>query len=623
MIISVLVSLVVVAVTACGAWSTARLLFGRVWSFPHPALRVATLACLGLLLWSHFIFGLTCAHVARRAVFLGLLAILGALTAIEIVRASRATSVRTAIRSCRKGRWLVLLPVALYFGWLAAAATLPPTATDELVYHLEVPKTILEVGRLPFFRDNVYAYCPQFGEMLYLFGIAVGGEIAAKLFHVLFAALLGLAVFGFSRQVLDRSYSALACVLFLSVPSVVLISSWAYVDLMFSAFTFLALVALLDFFESERKASLVLAAVLAGGACSVKYTGLQYLLLLLLLLLIYQLRARLRTGPVVTVVFPVLAIGIASPYYLRNLVFTGWPLFPFELPLFTLSSEISWDSYRAALFLRFLTDYGAAFTDTLAGRLLGPVLVFVKARFSDPHAYDGFVGPVFLLIPALWWRIQSPPANLRRLAWFSVFFFVYWTMTSQQVRFLIPVLPGMAVLLAFALKAWGSRSLAGVAWLLAAAGFVVGLNQTLKLDPLPYWIGTESREAYLSRIVPAYDAYQQADKIVGQHGKVFMVCSSNLLYYFNSPVRSDYVFEAYEFAKAVSQANCANDIQAFLRSQSATHLFMNEFILTHPKAGLPPNDLEKLREFLSSSARELYHKNGFRLFELTALNHIG
>jgi 4-amino-4-deoxy-L-arabinose transferase-like glycosyltransferase len=612
----VILSVVQITTAAVAAWVTARCLFGRTWDFPHSALRTAVLTAVGLLIWSHVIFGLAVLQAATPRVFFGLFLLFCAATlgaAITAMLHRRATG-KHSLSSAQ-----YLLPfvvVTLYALWLLASASLPPTATDELAYHLDVPRQFLTSSGLPFFRENIYAYYPQFGEMWFLFGLAVGGETAARSFHVLFVLLTALAIYGYTREHLDQVYARLAAALFLTIPTVMVVGAWAYVDVMFTCFAFLALVALLRFLETQETKWLVLTALMAGGACSTKYTGIQLTLLLLLVVLVEQFRGRIPNWRTAPVWLGLIALLIPLPYYVRNLVATGWPLFPFQLPFFALAPEINWDETRATLLLKFLSGYGSGTGDSVWVTFLGPILVFLKAQFHDLNAYDGFLGPVFLLTPLLWLRVKNPGRPMKTLALFTLLFFGYWSLTTQQVRFLLPILPALILLLVYALGKIKSEALAGVVWLFVGANLALGVLEATKLGPLAYWTGRESRSAFLTRTIPVYEAYQQANLQVGPSGRVYLACAHNLLYYLDCPFEADYLFEDHRFAKALEESTEPRHFLTFFESLGVTHLLLNEFILTHPAAGLPPRELEKLRKFLSTYAQQLYQKGAYRLFRL-------
>ncbi len=594
--------MVQVAISVFGAWALGRRLAGSRWRFPHPALQFAAEAALGFLVVSYVCFALSSAGLAHPVSFAVLLFVLALLGALELRGVSWSTipsRIKSSLREARPGYAIPLAVAGLaYAAWIYLSALLPATGIDELTYHLEVPRRILENGGATVFPDNVQAYFPQFGEMLFLYGMAHGGELGAKLYHALFGVLLGLALYGFSRRYVSRGIALLVAALFLSVPSVMVISAWAYVDLHFTLFGFLALVALLRYFE-ERNLSWALAAgIMAGGAWATKYTGLQLVLLLALMVLIEQLRGDDRRLPVAAIVTPAVAFCVFLPYALRNWVQTGWPLYPFNIGPFALNPDMNWDPARARLMLAWLSGFGSSVEQSLTDVLLAPVLVFVTAGFNDIAAYDGFVGPAFLLVPVLWIRGKKP-RDARLVGLFCLLFLLYWTVTTRQVRFLIPVLPALCFLLAVGLSNRRSKFLNGLVVVLILVNVGVGVDQVLKLEPWGFWAGTESRDEYLTRRVSGYPLYQDANRLLGPDDLVFLVNMRNFVYLLDCNWRADFVFQHFTLGEALESASSTSDIEEYFRSRKATHLMIDEGLTLTPQA----LDLEQ-RTMLEAFVRE-------------------
>lgn len=580
-------AVVQVAVSAVGAWALGRRLGGSRWRFPHAALQIAMEAALGFLVVSYACFALSLMGLANPASFWILFFALALLAALELRRITWPgipSRIRSSLRDARFGYAIALIVAgSAYAAWIYLSALLPATGIDELTYHLEVPRRILENGGATAFPDNVQAHFPQFGEMLFLYGMAHGGELGAKLYHALFAILLALALYGFSRQYVSRGLALLAGALFLSVPSVMVISAWAYVDLHFALFGFLALVALLRYFEERNLSWALGAGIMAGGAWATKYTGLQLLLLLALMVLIEQLRGEDRRFPVAVIATPAVAFCIFLPYALHNWIQTGWPLYPFNVGPFGLEPDMNWDPARARLFLAWLSGFGSSGEQPLVDVLLSPVLVFLTARFNDIAAYDGFVGPAFLLVPVLWIR-GTKPRDARLVGLFCLMFLLYWTVTTRQVRFLIPVLPALCFLLAVGLSNRRSKFLAGLVTVLIVVNVGVGVRQVLRLDPWAFWAGRETRDEYLTRGVSGYPLYQEANRLLGPDDLVFLVNMRNFVYLLDCNWRADFVFQHFTLGEALASASSTSDIAEYFRSRKATYLMIDERLTLTPQA---------------------------------------
>jgi hypothetical protein len=427
-----------------------------------------------------------------------------------------------------------------------------------------------------------------------------------------------MGLYGFCRTYFSRGFALLPAAIFLTVPSVMVILPWAYVDLTFCLYAFLTLVALLEFFKVGHLKWAFMAGVMAGAACAAKYTGMQFLLLVVLFALVEHLWAKRSGLPAVVAALVAGAFPIAILFPWRNFHLTGWPLIPFNLGAFQIDSAINWDVERMRLYLRWLSSFGTvAGPQSIWNSLLAPFLVFLIARFKEARFYDGIVGPVFLLAPVLLAREKNKPREVKLLMIFSLCFLLYWAFTTRQVRFLLPILPVLSFFLVFGLARSKKRATLGIVALLVAINFGLGMRQIWELHPFPFWLGLESRENYLRRQLDVYSIYQEANARLGPGDQLYLVDMKNYGYYLNCKWRADFIFEDYQLGRCLDNASTSADVVAFFRSLSVTHLLIDESIVTDPNWGFKPNQLAILREFVAQRAGLLARDlQGHALYQL-------
>ncbi len=609
-----------IGVVAAGARVLGRWTIGRYWNFGQSSVQKAAETSIGLLLLSHFIFLLSSLHLLSTRVLFLLLVALGFIAAAGLFSFLRTSPQQTpSLPACKNG-WIAAFAVfaLLYGGWIVACAGLPPSDRDELIYHLEIPRQFLAHGGLFQFRDNIYGYFPQLGEMLFLFGIGTSGVIAAKCYHMLYGVLLAAELYGFSRASLDRKHSLLTVLIFLSVPVVIVTMPLAYVDLAFALYTFLALIGLLRFFETTQLRWAVLAGIFTGAAMATKYTGIQILILLICLLLLGHAFHRRKCWPHDAWILTLAALFVFFPYLWRNWSFTGWPLFPFATGPFSLNPAINWDPERARLYLAWLGTFGAPIGGQTLGHILfAPVLVFITAKFNDPQYYEGMLGPIFLLTPLFLVRAQGEkPKAVRWLGLFSVLFLFYWALTTRQSRFLIPILPVLSFLLVYSLASLKKKSLYALVAVLILFNFWAGVKETWGKDPFPFWRLKESREGYLERQWPGARIYREANQQLGPADRLYLINMKNYGYYLNVPFRADYIFERYNLDQALAHTFSADPLRHFLKHEGISHLLVNESSLLSPDLGLEPGPLAVFKDFLARHAEPLTRDRGFVLYRL-------
>ena len=236
----------------------------------------------------------------------------------------------------------MILSLPLIAGLLYA--TLPPVFYDALVYHLGLPNLYLATGSLAYPEAFSLAGYPQNTEMILTLALAAGGEVAARLTGFLLSALAALAL---RRIVVDRFGRVAGNLAYL-----LLVSQWFFwfqaiflkVDMIGAFFLLAGFAAILDGEETDGYRPWIVGGVLLGLAVGVKFSNLAPVGLAAISLpwvVRSKVRVRWRHGLLVLL----LAVGVASPWLLRNTAHRGNPFFP---AFYESLGGTGWDADNAA-----------------------------------------------------------------------------------------------------------------------------------------------------------------------------------------------------------------------------------------------------------------------------------
>lgn len=283
---------------------------------------------------------------------LGLLA-LGPLVAwsslaalIGIVIRRRRGPNREEIAASASGNWLTAMALGLILAPCVALGTtslLGPlkVVSDGPIYHLYFAARWWKAASLFLvpvpFGENAATYFPAIGDLgfTWLF-IGWDGDRLAKIGQAPFLVLAGLAAFDLCRRLGARVDSALIAVgWFLTCTPLLFFSFEPNVDTVFVAGYLAALDFLALYTLNERKAgALLLGALAAGCAWGTKPTGAVFVPPLLLLGLALVLSGPLprRTRRVHAAVWVLGALAMVGFWLGRNLLLTGNPLYPLDVP---------------------------------------------------------------------------------------------------------------------------------------------------------------------------------------------------------------------------------------------------------------------------------------------------
>jgi preprotein translocase subunit SecG len=494
-----------------------------------------------------------------------------------------------------------LILFVLAFTLVSAAA--PPVAKDTLLYHFAVPKNFIAAGNNAVIEGNIASYLALGTEMHVVWAMLLGnyfslraGEVAASVTVFAFFPLLLLAIYGWARELeLSKTWATIAALLVATIPTAYHVAANSYIDLALALYITLAIHAVGRWWRDSNNEWLFYAALCLGAALASKLTTLFAVIALGLVIL---LRARdaqnsetqgQNSNSLLLKGFAALAVAgiLASPWYLKTWAATGSPVFPFYMNVWKGVAP-GWDVERSVLFQIINSKYGNYLGNGL-DYLVAPLTVSLFAQPEIPRTFDGVLGAAFLFgLPLIIWAYRRyglrPELNVALIA--SGVLFLFWLFTSQQLRYLLPIFPALAVSICFSAhlisqenKAW-RQALTGILIFIAAVSGSVSLAWFAQKNPLPVAFGGESREAYLTRRIDYYPYYQIVNNELPPDAKVWLINMRRDTYHIDKPHFSDYMFEDWTFKGLVEESKSVAELQNKIKQMGITHLLVrHDFLL--------------------------------------------
>lgn len=545
---------------------------------------------------------------------------------------------------------LIYVQVALSF----IASMAPPIAKDTLLYHFAVPKAFVAQGNNAFVDGNIASYLSLGTEMhvvwARLLADRIGVDAASGVVVWLFFPLLLQAVYWWAREIgISRRWSLIASAIVATVPTGYHVASSGYIDLSLALYVTLATYALTRWWRTQSWSWVVLIAIFLGAALSVKLTA---VFVFAAFALIVLLRARATKNPVapapgsdtaaasttrrivVTGFAALLLAGaIASPWYIRTWVATGSPVFPFYMSIWPGKAN-GWDLERSTLFQAINSQYGGTDVDKV-NYLIAPVRVSVAAQPEQPANYDGVLGVAFLIgLPLLVWALWKfeMPVEVKIAAGVAAIMYLFWLFSSEQLRYLLPIVPVLAIAIAASVETIGQRigSLKTVAQYAFVAAAICGLLTTAawfcRTAPVRVALGGETRDQYLTRNLDYYPFYQTINTESPADARVWLINMRRDTYNLDRPAYSDYLFEDWTLRKLVWESRNSQELRAKAAAMNVQYVLTRyDFLFDYDRSTLVDDKkpraeneakLRLAKEFILDPARVVRSDNKFSLIKV-------
>lgn len=493
----------------------------------------------------------------------------------QLVALSRelSTVARDLLALCRslraQGRGLSLLvPLTeILFVALLIHALAPPTSNDVLTYQLRGPARFLELGGVAPLWDLQQANMPLAVNMLYLIRLAFGSDAMGAVLHLTLAGLVAAAAFSFGRRRFGEQVGWIAATTFVSTQLMLVFASVAFVDYGLAFFDFLAVYAFFLWRESERRGWLIVSGALVGCALASKLLGGITALNPGVWLLVLAARAWRQRGLThalgLLLTFGVPAAMLATPWYAKNLLWFGNPLWPF-----LASNPNDFNMYLGGT-TRYSDSNG------VLGRIRLPLRLYVEGSIEYPAIRPPLqllVVPLYLFLPK-----HRVVTGLLCLAAVQL---VVWSFGAHLLRYARQAPPGLSVVAVYVLwrllgpgKRFAfSRPLAvGLTVIALTFPTVIAVATVVAEGKPSQLLGLESRRSYLDRMLQNNPLVTYLNEDHEDVSTVLLI-GDNRAFYLDHPTWVDVSLEVFQ---SVVLAPDAATARKRLADRGISHVMVN------------------------------------------------
>jgi 4-amino-4-deoxy-L-arabinose transferase-like glycosyltransferase len=392
----------------------------------------------------------------------------------------------TTTLSTTDGKILTGLLVGFAILLLLRAAT-PPHVFDEAIYHLPVTHQFVDQGRIVPEFNNSLGNQPFLVHMIYAVCLMANSDIAAKLFNLALAVATSFALYGFCKRFVSSRVGVIAAIAFFAAGMVTEVAVTTRVDVSLAGIIFVTTYSMINYLDTRKRGWLWISALLAGFSLGVKHSAALWLPLIGAMYLIESLWNS-REGFAATVKYGVayaaIALAVASPWYVKNYVWFGNPVYPFftgevaaygasGLRYFDGEAERKLDEYFDVV-RKEDPELVKAGEETFAANAaarperhpMRPWEVYLKPDtylMAEARHYPNYL---FLVLP-----LSFLITRRRWLVWLLVLSTCYFLIATQSTwiaRHLLPAYPAWTIITAFTLVTVGD-------WLKKRAAFARNL----------------------------------------------------------------------------------------------------------------------------------------------------
>jgi hypothetical protein len=267
-----------------------------------------------------------------------------------------------------------------------------------------------------------------------------------------------------------------------------------------------------------------------------------------------------------------------------------------------------------------------------------PLRIFFQGRDDEPRLFDGRLNPFLIIFTVFaFFPKKNIPATIRRenmimLCFSFLYDLIAMFTTAMRIRYISPIIPLLTVLSILGVKnlfeisrgisSGFARSIGSVSVILLllislAMNGSYGVELFSRVKPLPYIMGSITRDEYITGFIPEYPALTFVNKTLHEDSKVLFVYLGRRGYYCDR----DYVTDDALFTRAILTSNSPDMILSSLKKRGITHILVSLPVFDKwVKDNCSEEKQEMLKTFFREYTMPLFYENGIGLNELIKRN---
>lgn len=460
-------------------------------------------------------------------------------------------------------RWGVAF-FALAAVWIFWLSSLPPYFRDDLITHLALPALYLAKGEWAFPPFQPSAFSPDLLLPLNMTFIAAGADRFASFIPAAYMAAAALFTAHWSAREFGPRWGVYSAAALLTLPPLFRLAGTAYTDpaVMFLSGAGIYFLYLLS--ERWEAGDGWRAAASFGAATAIKYNaGLLMVCAVTALFFAASSGGRLKEWSKTVVVCVAAVLLFCGPWWVASRLDGVGP----ETP--SIKAFGRGPVQERAVMCGEAPVWAAA----------APVRLFFAGEEGDRCGFDGKLNP-FLLLCAVagaalaWTSVPKRALLLAPLLFIALSGFL----ASPMARYYLPLAPQLVFLSVSFLSGLSARKNGLPAILLASALVLFNAwgygTAAVRFEGWGALTGRETKEEFLAKTVPGYNAMVWANGHLPAEGRVYFVFGGNRVYH----IKRDYYYDAFwdgtSLMSVFMREKSPEGITAALAKMGITHLLV-------------------------------------------------